>query len=174
LDGIGFVVVEMTRLVTSAWSCHGRASSDATRDARALHRRIHDRVDELRSSSKESSFQIIARRQACRDRPRVLVTTLPCRESRAQWATWSIPGQYRPAARARAAVPDEARDVSLRMGEVRALLMTNVADVHRRPRHVPGQDIEAEDYSMDPCDASCSPWLLSAAGGLRAPMRPST
>jgi len=150
LDEIGAGVVAMTRLVNTA--IEQATGSLLDNDPRRAERVIasDEQVDALRRDLEDRSFQMIAQQQPVATDLRVLITTLHLVADRERMGDLAI--HVAKIARLRApdpAVPEEARDVIVQMGEVAVSLITKVADVIEGRDVELAQAIENEDDSMD-------------------------
>jgi phosphate transport system protein len=150
LDDIGAGVAEMIQLVAAAMQGGTSALLDADL---LLAQKVIDadtRVDALRVDLEDRAFQMIARQQPVATDLRVLVTTLHLVADLERMGDLAL--HVAKIARLRfpdAAVPEEARDVILQMGEVARSLVQKVGEVVEGRDISLAQAIEAEDDSMD-------------------------
>jgi phosphate transport system protein len=150
LDDIGDGVAEMIQLVAAAMQGGTSALLDADL---LLAQKVIDadaRVDALRVDLEDRAFQMIARQQPVATDLRVLVTTLHLVADLERMGDLAL--HVAKIARLRfpdMAVPEEARDVILQMGEVARSLVSKVGEVVEGRDISLAQAIEAEDDSMD-------------------------
>jgi phosphate transport system protein len=150
LDDIGDGVAEMIQLVAAAMQGGTSALLDADL---LLAQKVIDadtRVDALRVDLEDRAFQMIARQQPVATDLRVLVTTLHLVADLERMGDLAL--HVAKIARLRfpdMAVPEEARDVILQMGEVARSLVQKVGEVVEGRDISLAQAIEAEDDSMD-------------------------
>jgi phosphate transport system protein len=150
LDDIGAGVAEMIQLVAAAMQGGTSALLDADL---LLAQKVIDadtRVDALRVDLEDRAFQMIARQQPVATDLRVLVTTLHLVADLERMGDLAL--HVAKIARLRfpdMAVPEEARDVILQMGEVARSLVQKVGEVVEGRDISLAQAIEAEDDSMD-------------------------
>jgi phosphate transport system protein len=150
LDDIGAGVAEMIQLVAAAMQGGTSALLDADL---LLAQKVIDadvRVDALRVDLEDRAFQMIARQQPVATDLRVLVTTLHLVADLERMGDLAL--HVAKIARLRfpdMAVPEEARDVILQMGEVARSLVQKVGEAVEGRDISLAQAIEAEDDSMD-------------------------
>jgi phosphate transport system protein len=150
LDDIGKRVLEMIQQVAIAMERATDALLDANRDLAEQVMAEDIRVGAMRLELEDRCFKLIAQQQPVATDLRVLVSTMHLASDLermgglanhvAKVARWRYP---------ETAVPREARDVILQMGEVARSLVHKVADVVDGRDVALAQAVEAEDDSMD-------------------------
>lgn len=150
LDDIGKGVIEMTNLVAIAMERATSALLDANLALAESVMEADKRVDALRTSLEDRTFQLIAQQQPVATDLRVLISTIHLTADLERMG--DLAHHVAKIARLRfpeTAVPDEARDVISQMGEVAGSLVTKVAEVVDGRDIALAEEIEREDDSMD-------------------------
>ena len=150
LDDIGKGLLEMTNLVAIAMDRATAALLDANLAQAEAVMEADKRIDALRDSLDERTFQVIAQQQPVATDLRVLISTIHLTADLERMG--DLAHHVAKIARLRfpeRAVPEEARDVISQMGEVARSLVTKVADVVDGRDIALAVEIEREDDSMD-------------------------
>jgi len=150
LDDIGKGVIEMTNLVAVAMERATQALLDANLALAESVMEADKRIDTLRTSLEDRTFQLIAQQQPVATDLRVLISTIHLTADLERMG--DLADHVARIARLRfpeSAVPEEARDVISQMGQVASSLVTKVAEVVDGRDIALANEIEAEDDSMD-------------------------
>lgn len=150
LDDIGKGVIEMTNLVAVAMERATQALLDANLALAESVMEADKRIDALRTSLEDRTFQLIAQQQPVATDLRVLISTIHLTADLERMG--DLAEHVARIARLRfpdSAVPQEARDVISQMGQVANSLVTKVAEVVDGRDIALANEIEAEDDSMD-------------------------
>jgi phosphate transport system protein len=150
LDDIGKGVVEMANLVAVAMDRATQALLDANLAQAEAVMEADKRIDTLRTTLDDRTFQVIAQQQPVATDLRVLISTIHLTADLERMG--DLADHVAKIARLRfpdSAVPEEARDVISQMGGVARSLVTKVAEVVDGHDIALAAEIEAEDDSMD-------------------------